>query len=163
MSKIDRTTVTFRPIVESDQPFLAELYSSTRTEEMQQVPWTPEQKAQFLAMQFHAQTTHYAEHYDTSDFFVIEQEGRAIGRLYFDRQPDDVCIVDITLIPEMRGSGLGTVLLREILDEAAASGKTVSIHVEYFNPARHLYDRLGFKEIGTSGVYFHMRWTPPQA
>lgn len=161
MSRIDRQTVIYRPITEDDRPFLTALYASTRADEMQQVPWTDEQKAEFLAMQFHAQSVYYAEHYNTDDFFVIEQEGRPIGRLYLDHQPTDVCIVDIALIPELRGGGLGTVLLQEILDDAASKGKTVSIHVEYFNPAKRLYDRFGFQEKGTNGVYFEMIWTPP--
>jgi RimJ/RimL family protein N-acetyltransferase len=161
MSTIDRQSVTYRPIREDDRPFLAALYASTRADEMQVVPWTEEQKAQFLAMQFHAQTVYYAEHYNVEDFFIIEHDGRAIGRLYLDHQPEDVCIVDIALLPEVRGGGLGTVLLQEILDDAAGKEKTVSIHVEHFNPAKRLYQRFGFEEKGTNGVYHHMIWTPP--
>ena len=42
--------------------------------------------------------------------------------------------------------------------EAEASGKPVKIYVEHFNPARHLYDRLGFQHVDTNGVYHLMRW-----
>jgi predicted GNAT family acetyltransferase len=46
--------------------------------------------------------------------------------------------------------------------DAEAAGKTLTIHVEQFNPARHLYERLGFKIIKeTHGVYLLMDWTPP--
>jgi ribosomal protein S18 acetylase RimI-like enzyme len=155
---IDRKTVTLRPVRDEDREFLAALYASTRTEEMSQVPWTTEQKAQFLAMQFEAQTWHYSQEYDPAGFFVIEHEARPVGRLYRELQGSDVHIIDISIVPEMRGLGLGTMLLQEILDEAASQKRTASIYVEHFNPARRLYDRLGFREIGENGVYHLMRW-----
>jgi ribosomal protein S18 acetylase RimI-like enzyme len=161
MTRIDRQTIQYRPVRADDHEFLAALYASTRTEEMKFVPWPEEQKAQFLAMQFHAQTEHYVDQYDASGFFVIEEDGRLVGRLYRELQDNDIHLIDIALIPEMRGSGLGTILLQEILDEAKAAGYTVSIYVEHFNPAKRLYDRLGFKEIGQNGVYHLMKWEAP--
>lgn len=161
MSRIDRQNVTYRLVRDEDRPFLTALYFSTRTEEMMLVPWTPEQKAEFLMMQFNAQTDHYAEQYDPSGFFVIEHDGNPIGRLYRERDGDDIHLIDIALVPQVRGSGLGTILLQEILDEAAAAGLTVSIYVEHFNPAKRLYQRLGFQEVSENGVYHLMRWQAP--
>jgi len=158
MTAIDRHSISYRPIREDDREFLYRLYASTRAEEMKLVPWTDGEKEQFVRMQFHAQTMHYADQYDTSEFFIIEQNGSPIGRLYFDQRPDEVSIVDITLLPETRGAGLGTMLLQEILDEAGRIGKAVVIYVEHFNPARRLYERLGFRHVDTNGVYHLMRW-----
>jgi ribosomal protein S18 acetylase RimI-like enzyme len=160
MTRIDRNEVTFRAQRDEDRPFLAALYFSTRAEEMAMVPWTPEEKAQFLMMQFEAQTLHYGENYEPSGFFIIEHNATPIGRLYRERQGNDIHLIDIALIPEARGCGLGTQLLQEILDEAAAAGLTVTIYVEHFNPAKRLYHRLGFKEVGENGVYHLMKWDP---
>lgn len=156
-----RETVTFRPQNDADRPFLFALYASTRADELAMVQWSDEQKLQFLQMQFHAQSTYYAQEYDGCEFLVIEQHGKPVGRLYIDRTPDDLRIVDIALMPEARGQGLGTILLKEILDEAAAKGAIVSIHVENFNPARRLYERLGFEHVDTNGVYHLMHWKAP--
>jgi ribosomal protein S18 acetylase RimI-like enzyme len=161
MSKIDRQDVSYRPVRDEDRPFLTALYFSTRTEEMALVPWTPEQKAEFLLMQFNAQTFHYAEQYDARGFSIIEHDGKPIGRLYREQEGEDIHLIDIALVPDMRGSGLGTILLQEILDEAAAAGLTVSIYVEHFNPAKRLYQRLGFQEVSENGVYHLMRWQAP--
>jgi ribosomal protein S18 acetylase RimI-like enzyme len=119
-----------------------------------------EADAPFLATQFNAQTIHYDQYYGEADKLIVEKDGVPIGRLYVDRAPNEIEIIDIALLPQFRGGGLGTRLLRDILREGEESGRPVRIYVEHFNPARHLYDRLGFQHIDTNGVYHLMKWTP---
>ncbi len=88
--------------------------------------------------------------------------GEPAGRLYVARWAEELRIVDIALLPRFRGRGVGTTLLRGLMDEADAAGKPLSIHVEVNNPARSLYDRLGFEEAEDRGVYVLMR-RPPAA
>ena len=152
--------VTLRPVTPDDEAFLYRVYASTRADEMAIVPWTDEQKEAFVRMQFRAQSVFYAEHFGGADFLVIERDGTAVGRLYLDRGEDDLRIIDIALLPEARGMGLGTHLLREILAEGERTGKPVSIHVEHFNPALHLYQRLGFAHVADHGIYYLMQWSP---
>jgi len=130
---------------------------------MRLVPWTDEQKAAFLDMQFTAQKTHYEQYYPDCAFMVIEMGQAAIGRLYIDRDDEDIRITDIALLPEFRGRGIGRMLMEEILEEGRATQKRVTIHVEQDNPARHLYDRLGFRHVDTNGVYHLMEWSAEQA
>jgi len=130
---------------------------------MRLAPWTDEQKAAFLDMQFTAQKTHYEQYYPDCAFMVIEMDQVAIGRLYIDRADDDIRITDIALLPEFRGRGIGLMLMEEILAEGQATGKRVTIHVEHDNPARRLYDRLGFHQVDTNGVYHLMEWCPSPA
>lgn len=66
--------------------------------------------------------------------------------------------MDIALVPRYRGQGIGGTLMKQVLAEGRKAGKPVRIHVEHFNPAMHLYERLGFKKIGDTGVYFLMEW-----
>jgi ribosomal protein S18 acetylase RimI-like enzyme len=91
---------------------------------------------------------------------VIEVDERPAGRLYVHRGPSDIRIMDIAVAPEFRGRGIGTRLLRDLMDEAEASGRKLSIHVEMNNPARSLYERLGFAPAGTHGVYVLMERAP---
>ncbi|MEA2416667.1 MAG: hypothetical protein QOI58_3324 [Thermoanaerobaculia bacterium] len=156
-------SIRLRPRSEADTPFLATLYASTRVAELALTNWTDEEKVAFLNMQFHAQTIHYDQYYGEADKLIIEKDGVPIGRLYVDRGPIEIEIVDIALLPQFRGGGLGTRLLRDILREGEESGRPVRIYVEHFNPARHLYDRLGFQHIDTNGVYHLMKWTPNAA
>lgn len=153
-----RDSISFRPITDADADFLLRLYASTREQEMALVPWSEEEKAAFLAMQFHAQKQHYEKVFDTAEFLVIMRDGVDIGRLYIDRGPKEIQLLDIAFVPECRGQGMGTILMREILEEGRKANLPVTIYVEHFNPARHLYDRLGFRHIDTNGVYHLMEW-----
>ncbi len=82
------------------------------------------------------------------------------GRLYVQRWPKEVRLVDIALLPDFRKRGVGTELIRRLFSEAAGAGKPVTIHVEVFNPARALYERLGFAPKGEQGMYVLMEWKP---
>jgi ribosomal protein S18 acetylase RimI-like enzyme len=155
--------LAFRPISDADLPFLAEVYASTRTEELAVTPWTEAQKAEFLDMQFRAQHAHYQRHYPQADWLVTMRGGEDIGRLYIDRWPTQHGIIDIAFLPAHRGHGLGSALLRDLMDEAATAGKGITIHVEKYNPAMRLYRRLGFKTVEDQGVYDLMRWTAEPA
>jgi ribosomal protein S18 acetylase RimI-like enzyme len=150
--------VSLRPITPEDVPFLAAVYASTRWDELAPTGWSDEEKAVFCRRQFDAQSAHYREHYPGAAFEIIEKDGRGIGRLYVARWEKEIRIVDISLLPEFRGTGLGTKMLRDLQEEARASGKSLTIHVERFNPALGLYQRLGFREVEDKGVYLLMRW-----
>jgi GNAT superfamily N-acetyltransferase len=149
-----------RPEREEDEPFLLQLYASTRDSELQLTDWTAEEKQTFVAAQFNAQRKHYRQVFPEARFDVIERLGVPVGRLYVDRHAEEIRLIDIALIPEARSCGLGTALLSALLDEAAATRQKVTIHVERFNPALRLYERLGFKPIEDKGVYVLMEARP---
>jgi GNAT superfamily N-acetyltransferase len=146
-------TVELRPATPADRGFLCEVYSSTRADELAAVPWDDAQRTAFLRMQFDAQDRWYHEQMPGAGFDVVLLDGVPAGRLYVDRRAQEIRIVDIALLPEHRGAGIGTGLIRAVLAEGDASGTPVTIHVELGNPARALYERLGFAEIATTGVY----------
>ena len=155
--------MTLRAVAPDDGDFLRELYASTRTEELARTGWSDEQKAAFLNQQFTAQTQHYAAHYSAADYRIILACGQRAGRLIILRMEKESRVVDIALLPEYRGQGIGTALLKNLLRDAAAEGRCVTIHVEKFNPAVRLYQHLGFKPAEDKGVYWFMKWTAGQA
>jgi ribosomal protein S18 acetylase RimI-like enzyme len=153
--------ISLRPITPEDDAFLARVYASSRAQELAVTGWPEELKADFCRRQFDAQSAYYAENYSGAAFQIIERDGWPIGRLYVDRAEKDIRIVDITLLPEFRGSGIGTKFLRELQEEARNAAKSLTIHVERFNRALGLYQRLGFEQVEDKGVYLLMRWPPP--
>ncbi|MEZ4771043.1 MAG: N-acetyltransferase [Caldilineales bacterium] len=151
---------TLRPITDNDDAFLYHLYASTREEELAVLDWTPQQKEAFLVMQFRAQHTFYKQEFAGSSFDIIELAGQPIGRLYVDRRPDEIRIIDIALLADCRGQGIGSRYLAAMQDEGRARGLPIRIHVESNNPAMSLYRRMGFRKIESNGVYWLMEWQP---
>jgi ribosomal protein S18 acetylase RimI-like enzyme len=146
--------ITLRPVQDSDDEFLMKVYGSTREQELAQVPWTVEQKQQFVRMQYEAQKNHYAAQHPQATHEIICLEGGDAGRLYLDRSEEKFHILDITLLSEHRNRGAGSFLLGQIMAEAKEAGKPVSIYVETFNPSLRLFQRLGFTTIKQEG--FHL-------
>jgi ribosomal protein S18 acetylase RimI-like enzyme len=155
-----RLGVAYRPATEEDVPLLGLIYGSTRLEEVAQTGWPLEAQRAFLQQQHQAQHAYYAQVYPEAERLLIEMGGQAIGRLYLSEYPSQVRIVDISLLPDARGKGIGEAILRDIGADAAARGKRVTIHVEKENPARRLYARLGFEAVEDKGVYDLMEWRP---
>ncbi len=148
-----------RPATEGDHAFMRSLYGSTREDELAVTGWTRAQKDAFLDQQFAAQTRHYRDRLPDAVWQIITVEGADAGRLVTDRRPGEHRIVDIALLPGFRGRGVGSHLLRTLQRAAADAGCRLSIHVEVNNPARRLYERLGFKPAGETGpVYQLMEW-----
>jgi ribosomal protein S18 acetylase RimI-like enzyme len=155
-----KSELKLRPIRSEDREFLCQLYASTREEELSLIDWPAHQKEAFLRMQFDAQHAYYQEHYAQASFQVIVLDGQPVGRLYVQRWPDEIRLVDISLVPSQRGSGLGSSLMRELMAEAESSGRPLTIHVEKFNRALRLYERLGFRQAEDRGVYWFLKWSP---
>jgi ribosomal protein S18 acetylase RimI-like enzyme len=155
--------ISLRPAGPGDAEVLYRIYASTREEELAVVPWDAATKEEFLRMQFAAQDTDYHARYPDASYDLITAGDQVLGRLYVHRGETAWHVLDIALLPEHRGKGIGARLMTEVLAEAGAAGKPVQIHVERFNPARHLYDRLGFRQIEDQGVYLLLEWQPGAA
>ena len=151
-------SLSLRPIAPADDAFLARVYASSRADELAVTDWTEKLKADFCRRQFDAQSAYYAANYPGASFQIIERNGWPVGRLYVDRWEKEIRIMDITLLPEFRGSGVGTTLIRALQEEARKVRKSLTIHVERFNRALGLYERLGFRQVEDKGVYLLMRW-----
>jgi ribosomal protein S18 acetylase RimI-like enzyme len=148
---------SLRPIDAADQAFLQRLYASTREREMACSGWPVAAIAEFLQQQFMLQQRYYQQHFPDGEFWLIERGGQAIGRLYLFWGETTLQLIDISLLPEHRGAGLGSALLGEWLARATTRGLAVGLHVEADNPALHLYRRLGFEVVGDNGIYLAMR------
>lgn len=155
-----RGSVHLRPATDDDREFLMGLYGSVRAEELAMVSWEKGQQEAFVQMQFDAQDAEYHRNNPNGSFDVIELQGRPVGRLYVDRRPTEIRIIDISLVPQARGAGIGSDLLAELMQEATSSGRMLTIHVEIGNRAGTLYTRLGFVEVARRGPYRRMQWSP---
>lgn len=156
--------VGLRPVTPEDGEFLLAVYASTREEELAQVPWSPEQKLQFLLMQSEAQRREYEARYPDAQYDVILLDGRPVGRIWIGRDEEQIRLLDIALLPEARGRGVGTVLVGQLIEEAGRTGRALRHMVFVLNTgALRFYERYGFVVIEDVGAYKHMEWTGSQS
>jgi GNAT superfamily N-acetyltransferase len=149
---------TLRPETDADIPFLRSLYASTRAAELAPTDWSDAQKLAFTDSQFGLQRHHYRTYYPATEWGVLEDNGVPMGRLYLDRRVTTLLVIDIALLPQWCGRGLGTALLEWVCAQARAAGKSVTVAVEKYNRAQTLYRRLGFREMSDEGLYWDMEW-----
>jgi ribosomal protein S18 acetylase RimI-like enzyme len=150
--------IGLRPFLPADLPFLQALYDSTRVREMALIPWPERQKQAFLRQQLSARETHYAAAHPQGAHDVVVVEGCDAGRLLVDSTPVEVLVVDIALLPQHRGRGVGTRLLHQVLVQAG--DRPVRLHVDPENVARRLYVRLGFTSVRVEGFHELMERLP---
>src|SRR5215467_4548362 len=129
----DSRNVTLRPSTPDDEALLYALYCSTRAEELAAFGWDEAQQQSFLRMQFDARQRQYGFQYAGASDDIVLLDNKAIGRLLISRGSDEIRLVDIALLPECRNSGIGSRLIRELLDEAERADKSVTLHVEKTN------------------------------
>ena len=139
-----------------DEPFLLEVYASTRLEELEGLGWDDNQKQAFIRMQFLARERCYPR----VDDRIILLDGRPVGRMMVDRSETAILLRDIALLAEYRNAGIGGRLLQDLMDEATSAGKPIELHVVASSPAVRFYERLGFRRSGDDGAYLEMKWVP---
>jgi RimJ/RimL family protein N-acetyltransferase len=150
--------LSLREIIPEDEALLFRVYSSSRAAEMAMTGWTEEQREAFLRSQYNAQRDHYQKYFSNAEFKVILFNGQPVGRLYLLRETHRDRIIDIAIVPEARRQGIATHLLKNLMQLASASKKSLTIYVETFNPALGLFQRLGFKSIENDDINFLMEY-----
>jgi GNAT superfamily N-acetyltransferase len=150
-----------RPAAAADREFLVALYATTREDELRAVPWSEAEKLAFVRMQFEAQDASYRQGYPGARFLVVGAAAEPIGRLYLAHGAEELRVMDLTLLPARRGKGIGSALMAWVLRQADHDRIPVTLHVEPWNPARRLYERLGFRPVEERGLYLFMRRPPP--
>jgi ribosomal protein S18 acetylase RimI-like enzyme len=149
--------VDLRPVVlPDDEDFLRDLYFSTR-EDLRLLPLEGAQKQAFITMQYAAQKQHYAAQFPGADHDLVLRDGIPIGRLLVNRGPGAIYLVDISLLAEYRGAGVGTAIMNSLVEEAGNEGTVLSLHVMKTNPAARLYLRMGLTVTADDGFYVEMK------
>ncbi len=143
--------VTLRPATEDDLEFaFAALRAAMRTYvEATWGPWDETWQHRLFADTF-VPATHQ----------IIEQSGRAVGCLAVEDKPDHVFLARIFLLPEAQGQGIGTGLVGRICESANRRGLPVVLTILKVNPARRLYERLGFTVVSATETHFRMECPP---
>ena len=155
MNRIDEK-ICIRPAVESDRRFLYEVFESACDEGIRAL--AEPMRSQLIEMQFQAQRQTYSASFPDAVDQIIEFEDCAVGRIYTDESDDCIHIVDVALLTQWRGRGIGFTLLSWLTNSASEKQKSVSLRVRKDNPAVGLYKKLGFTYSGEDNFYYEMIW-----
>ena len=152
--------VQLRPVEEKDNLFIEAVYRSTRETELCLTNWSEQQKNAFSSMQSMAQLAEYKTKFPGAAWQVILYKKQDAGRFYTWEGNQEIRLIDITLLPQFRGKGIGTFLLQELIQKSNKVQKKISLHVEPDNPALQLYQRLGFIHLRNNGRHYYMERNP---
>ena len=152
--------ITFRVIHDRDQSFLKALYADSRAWEFELAHWSDKARDEFLNRQFETQDQVYKSTFIGAVHRIIQLDGIDIGRLIVNRKDDLLHIIDLSILSSHQGRGIGSDILKSLINEAQGGKVPVMLSVEKGNPAINLYCRLGFRQIGFSGQHISMKWSP---
>jgi ribosomal protein S18 acetylase RimI-like enzyme len=145
-----KSKVTLRPAVSADYDFLYDLHRQTLKRAIQET-WGWDEAWQ---------RAHFQQHFDLTGKNIIQQNGRDIGCLKVLDEGDHIFLSYIAITPEFQNRGIGTRLIREVLAKGGRSGKPVTLKVLKNNPARVLYERLGFVITKSTDTHYLMEAEP---
>jgi ribosomal protein S18 acetylase RimI-like enzyme len=168
-TQIDRThrrrhrlmTVTLRPESQQDEPFLRSLIYATIAGELGASQWPEPMRSHLLGVQYSARRQLHRANFPAAVSYVVDVDGADAGWAVVTPMPHEVQLVEIMILPELRGQGIGTATIREVLANAGAAGKPVRLNVNLTNHAAiGLYQRLGFRRIEGDEVQQLMECLP---
>lgn len=153
-TQILESDLRWREQTESDILFALELFILHRWNEMSLIPTiTDEQRYLLLYQQALLQQRYYKDMNPMSEMLIIEHLENRVGRLYIDRHTNmNWHIIDICLLPAVCGQGIGTTLIKKLINKADHAGSPCSLYVRNDNPAQRLYHRLGFRTLPSSAL-----------
>lgn len=126
-----------------DAGFVEGLVAADLADRLSGLP--PQVRDPLVSLQVRAQSAHLADAWpDAQDWILADAAGRDVGRLLVGRTTEAIHVLDVRVAVTHRGQGIGSAALAAMLAEADAEGLPVALHVEPGNPARRLYERLGF-------------------
>jgi ribosomal protein S18 acetylase RimI-like enzyme len=99
----------------------------------------------------------FAALWKPEDVRIIMREDRALGWLQFKETEQEIFLQQIFVSPPHQRQGIGEMVMRRLLGTWRETGKPVRLMVLKNNPARRLYERLGFATIGDDGLKFEMQ------
>ena len=142
--------VSLRPATESDYDYLWWLHGATMRTYVEAI-WGWDEAVQRQL---------FDDRFDPARMEIIESAGQAVGYISVERRRGFIFLSAIEVAPDFQSQGIGTHLIRDLQDEAERQGIPLRLRVLKGNPARRLYERLGFAATGDTETHITMSWLP---
>jgi ribosomal protein S18 acetylase RimI-like enzyme len=142
--------VKLRPATPQDAEFIFQTLKATMREYVDQTwNWDEEWQRSYFEMRF-----------DPAKNQIIVLDDRDIGVISVERKKDEFRLSTIYILPDYQGQGIGTQLINALLAAAFRDGLPVSLRVLKVNPAKRLYERLGYVVVEETESHYCMKATP---
>ncbi len=103
------------------------------------------------------QDRYFHEHFHLQNVQLVSAFGSDVGYVELYRSANALSILNILILPEFQGRGLGREIIGDLVAEAASEGRFVKLGVFKVNTrARKLYEALGFRGVGETETHFLM-------
>lgn len=147
----EQTRPVLRPATQSDSEFAYQILRAALGEYVEQT-WGWDEGWQ---------RRHHHSDFDPTEVQIITCQGKDVGWLLIRREPEAIVVSELYLSPDSQGRGIGSFVLNQVLCEAGQSGLPVRLGVLKVNVrARRLYERLGFRTVSETDVYYRMEALP---
>ena len=157
MTSVGRPTY-LRPCAASDDAFLYDVFCTTWASEVAALP-NQNLAQHVLRIQHIAQERRFATNYPNQQRFVLVEDGEPAGRLYLQSVGDTVHVVDLTLLPRFREQGIGSRVIRDLVAQCTADGRSIRLRVSRRNRgAIDLVNRLGFSLVSVDDLENFFEW-----
>ena len=151
-------SVSLRPESTNDEPFLRDLYLSIRDAEPGIRDLDPGTRTRLLHEQFEFQRSDYRLRFPRADWLIVQVDEQPAGRFYLDHASESIHVIDISLLPEYQGHGIGSTLIRTVQAEAQRSGRSVTLFAHPRRAGSAFYRRLGFVRTSAVGEHVGLSW-----
>lgn len=147
-----------RHAMDGDAAFCRALYAATR-DDLRCLPLPAAQREQLIAMQQHVHEAGQRAHFPNAEVLILEHDGLPAGRVVLAAAGPVWRLVDLAVLPAMRGRGLAGALLAALQERAAVAGAGIGLAVKRDNqPALRLYLHAGFSIVASNEVQHEMAW-----
>jgi ribosomal protein S18 acetylase RimI-like enzyme len=137
-----------RPALPQDDAFVYQLFWQVIHDNLYAWSWDPNVRQTLLHLQVQSKRGAYAAAYPNADYAIMVLDDQPVGHMIIDRSGEFYHLVDIAIVPQQRGAGIGTRMILALCMEAEMMHKNVRLSVSSGNPrAADLYRRLGFRVI----------------
>jgi ribosomal protein S18 acetylase RimI-like enzyme len=139
--------IELRPARTEDYDFAFGLYVETiKPYTLAYMPWVDE-----------VETARFARFWTLSDTHIVAFDGQDVGWLEVSDTGPKIFLKQLYIMPAQQRRGIGTEVMRRLITEWQQTGKPIVLGVLKNNPARWLYERLGFSVVGETEMKYIMR------
>jgi ribosomal protein S18 acetylase RimI-like enzyme len=145
-------TVTLRPATADDYDFLYQVHCAALRPYIERTwGWDESWQARY-----------FQERFDPAKRQVIRCADVDVGVWSVEERAEGLSLALIAILPRYQRRGIGSALMCRLLDEAEERGVPVTLQVLKVNPARALYERLGFVVTDETDTHYVMKASQTQ-